>query len=59
MLDGKRTSIEPIAARLPDGDEQCLQQFVNQSPWDPMLVRRALGRRIIHSAGHHDITEHW
>ena len=43
MLDGKRKSIEPIAARLADGDEQCLQQFVNQSPWDPVLVRRALG----------------
>jgi SRSO17 transposase len=32
MLEGKRKSIEPMAARLPDGDEQCLQQFVNQSP---------------------------
>lgn len=32
MLDGKRKSIEPMAARLEDGDEQCLQQFVNQSP---------------------------
>jgi SRSO17 transposase len=40
MLDGKRKSIEPMAARLADGDEQCLQQFVNQSPWDP--VRGAL-----------------
>jgi hypothetical protein len=25
---------------------------------DPMLVRRALARLIIHPAGHHDITEH-
>jgi len=46
MLDGKRKSIEPMAARLADGDEQCLQQFVNQSPWDPVLVRRALARRM-------------
>ena len=46
MLDGKRKSIEPMAARLSDGDEQCLQQFVNQSPWDPVPVRRALARRI-------------
>jgi SRSO17 transposase len=46
MLDGKRKSIEPMAARLPDGDEQCLQQFVNQSPWDPAPVRRALARRM-------------
>jgi hypothetical protein len=44
-------SMEPIAARLPDGDERCWQPFVNQSPWDPMLVRRALAHRIIHPAG--------
>jgi SRSO17 transposase len=46
MLDGKRKSIEPMAARLADGDEQCLQQFVNQSPWDPVGVRCALARRM-------------
>lgn len=46
MLDGKRKSIEPMAARLADGDEQCLQQFVNQSPWDPVAVRRTLARRM-------------
>jgi len=46
MLDGKRKSIEPMAARLEDGDEQCLQQFVNQSPWDWQPVRRALAVRM-------------
>jgi SRSO17 transposase len=46
MLDGKRKSIEPMAERLADGDEQCLQQFVNQSPWDEVPVRRALSRRM-------------
>jgi SRSO17 transposase len=46
MLDGKRKSIEPMAARLEDGDEQCLQQFVNQSPWDWQPVRRALALRM-------------
>ena len=46
MLDGKRKSIEPMADRLADGDEQCLQQFVNQSPWDEVAVRRALARRM-------------
>jgi SRSO17 transposase len=46
MVDGKRKSIEPMAARLPDGDEQCLQQFVNQSPWDWMPVREALAKRM-------------
>ena len=46
MLDGRRKSIEPMAARLPDGDEQCLQQFVNQSPWEWQPVRRRLARRL-------------
>jgi SRSO17 transposase len=46
MLDGKRKSIEPMAARLADGDEQCLQQFVNQSPWDERVVRANLSRRM-------------
>ena len=40
MLDGQRKTIEPMAARLEDGDEQCLQQFVNQSPWRWDAVRR-------------------
>ena len=51
MLDGKRKSIEPMAARLADGDEQCLQQFVNQSPWDWVPVRRALARRMTAEIG--------
>lgn len=46
MLDGKRKSIEPMAARLEDGDEQCLQQFVNQSPWEWQPVRRRLALRM-------------
>lgn len=46
MLDGKRKSIEPMAGRLDDGDEQCLQQFVNQSPWDWQPVRRELAVRM-------------
>jgi SRSO17 transposase len=47
MLDGKRKSIEPMAARLQDGDEQCLQQFVNQSPWDEAIVRANLAQRMV------------
>jgi SRSO17 transposase len=54
LLDGKRKSIEPIAKRLARGDpeadpyalEQALQQFVNQSPWDPTPVRRRLAERM-------------
>ncbi|MGW0986422.1 transposase, partial [Streptomyces sp. NPDC002486] len=33
MLDGRRKSVQPMAERLPDGNMQALQQFVNQSPW--------------------------
>ena len=46
MLDGRRKSIEPMAARLEDGDEQCLQQFVNQSPWRSEPVRERLAVRM-------------
>jgi SRSO17 transposase len=46
MLDGRRKSIEPMAARLEDGDEQCLQQFVSQSPWDEAAVRKRLAVRM-------------
>jgi len=46
MLDGKRKSIEPMAARVEDGDEQCLQQFVNQSPWRWEPVRERLATRM-------------
>lgn len=46
MLDGRRKSIEPMAARLADGEEQCLQQFVSQSPWDETAVRKRLAARM-------------
>jgi SRSO17 transposase len=46
MLDGHRKSIEPMAARLEDGDEQCLQQFVNQSPWEWQPVRERVAARL-------------
>ena len=46
MLDGRRKSIEPMAARLSDGDEQCLQQFLNQSPWAWEPVRKRLAARM-------------
>jgi SRSO17 transposase len=55
LLDGKRKSIQPMATRLTaakaNGEgvrdlEQALQQFVNQSPWDPTPVRRRLAQRM-------------
>ena len=46
LMDGERKSIEPMAARIPDGDIQSLQQFVNQSPWSHQEVRRSLARKV-------------
>jgi len=59
LLDGKRKSIQPMAARLARGDpaadadalEQALQQFCNQSPWDPVPVRRRLAQRMTTAIG--------
>lgn len=43
---GKK-SIRAIARELPDGpSDQSLQQFVNQSNWDPWPVRRRLGEQV-------------
>ena len=47
MLEGRRKSIEPMADRLADGDEQGLQQFVNQSPWRWEIVRANLAVRMV------------
>jgi len=47
MLEGRRKSIEPIAARL--GGEvhyQALHHFVGVSPWDWRPVRRRLAERL-------------
>ncbi len=46
LLEGRRKSIQPMAARLPDGDEEGLQQFIADSPWDDTPVRRRLARRM-------------
>jgi SRSO17 transposase len=48
MLDGRRKSIEPMAARL--GGEvhyQALHHFVAASPWDWRPVRRRLAERLV------------
>ena len=46
LMDGERKPIEPMAGRLPDGDVQALQQFVNQSPWSTPEVRASLARKV-------------
>ncbi|MEY9965601.1 SRSO17 transposase [Streptacidiphilus sp. MAP12-16] len=47
MQDGRRKSIQPMAKRLPDGDMQSLQQFVNQSPWDHTAVLQAVALKTV------------
>ena len=47
LLDGDRKSVEPMAQRLPDGNEQAMQQLVGQSPWDWKPLWERLGRRMI------------
>ncbi|MGW7613687.1 IS701 family transposase [Streptomyces sp. NPDC054766] len=47
MTDGRRKSVQAMASRLPDGNEQNLQQFVNQSTWDPVPVRRRIAQRMV------------
>lgn len=42
LLDGERKSIQPMAARLDGGNEQALQQFVKDSPWNSRTVQRQL-----------------
>ncbi|MEV7386029.1 IS701 family transposase [Streptomyces sp. NPDC091215] len=51
MTDGRRKSIQAMASRLPDGNEQNLQQFVNQSTWDPVPVRRRIAERMVPQIG--------
>lgn len=46
LLEGRRKSIQPMADRLADADQQGLQQFITDSPWDDTPVRRRLARRM-------------
>jgi len=51
LLEGRRKSCQPIAERLPDGDEQALQQFLNQSPWAWEPMREAVARKMTAALG--------
>jgi SRSO17 transposase len=46
LLDGERKSIEPMAARMPEGNVQAMQQFVGQSPWEWEPIWERLGKRM-------------
>ena len=44
---GERKSLEPIVARLGDeADYHSMQQFLADSPWDPVLVIKAVAERV-------------
>jgi SRSO17 transposase len=46
LLDGERKSAGAIATRLPEANEQNLQQFLSQSPWAWEPVWHAMAERI-------------
>src|ERR1039457_7012256 len=49
---GTRKSLEPLVARLgEDGDYEALQHFLADSPWDPVLVQRAVAERVAPEIG--------
>jgi SRSO17 transposase len=50
--EGARKSLEPLVARLgEDADYQSMQQFLADSPWDPVLVVRAVAERVAPAIG--------
>jgi SRSO17 transposase len=47
LTDGRRKSVEPMAARLgEDGNRQALANFITTSPWDPAHVRATLAWKM-------------
>ena len=47
LEDGARKSLEPMVARLGgEADYQSMQQFLADSPWDPVAVVRAVAERV-------------
>ena len=46
LLDGERKSAGAIATRLPEANEQTLQQFLSQSPWGWEPIWQAMAQRI-------------
>jgi len=50
LLEGRRKTAAGMAVQY-DGDVQALQQFVGQSPWDPMPIRQELAVRMTAAIG--------
>jgi len=47
LLDGERKSVQPMAERIAGADEQALNQFLNQSPWEVVEVQRRLAQHMV------------
>jgi SRSO17 transposase len=46
LLDGERKSVGAIATRMPEANEQNVQQFLSQSPWRWEPVWQTMAERI-------------
>ena len=53
LLDGERKSIEPMASRLGESDQD-LQHFVSQSPWSADVLLEALAKETARS-----LSDYW
>jgi SRSO17 transposase len=52
LEQGARKSLEPVVSRLGgDADYESMQQFVADSPWDPVRVVRAVAERVAPEIG--------
>ncbi|GAA5022278.1 hypothetical protein GCM10023335_54070 [Streptomyces siamensis] len=52
LLEGRRKSVEPMAARLgEDGNRQTLAHLITSSPWDPAHVRARLAWKMNEAIG--------
>jgi SRSO17 transposase len=51
MVDGRRKSIQPMAARLGGVHEQALNHFVTNSPWDVVPVRARVAELLDEAIG--------
>jgi SRSO17 transposase len=51
LLDGRRKSVEPMSARLDEPNDQSLQHFLANTPWDPVPVRARLARKMHKAIG--------
>lgn len=47
LSDSERKSVEAMALKMNDGNVQAMQQFIGQSPWDYVPVRKHLVEKMV------------